>query len=107
MPTANLIATIRQTALDRLLIGVARRPDWMGGIDRSDDCAVRCYPKGWKPPRLDADRRGLMHLGSAGSKILCDGLFDQYAMIAALENGLGNMATRRTGRHEGAQDDHH
>ena len=43
--------------------------------------------------RVDADRRSLVHHGSA----LCGS-----PSIASVENGFGNMTRGRTGRHEGA-----
>jgi hypothetical protein len=91
LPAVHLIAMSRQATLNRLSIGVARRPNRMRGIDRSEHCAVRRCPEGWKPPRLDADRRSLVHFGSAGSKILFDSLSGQHGVIAAVDNGLGNM----------------
>lgn len=99
LPAAYLVAARGQAASERLTVVLARGPDRMRRIDRTEDDAVRRCSKRGKPSGLDTHRRSLAHFVPAGVKIPRDvGISGRQRTITAFENGLWAVASRRTGR---------
>jgi len=93
----GLVAMSRQTVLNCLLIGLARKPGAMRHIHRPKDNPMGTRASAtdrWKPARLDTHRRRLADLGLTDLAVLCG-----YGS----ENRRGSLAARGTG-YDGAEE---